>query len=246
MACPSVPIYKDEERQMYLAYWYDKLARHLLKAKPLSFDEWMDRKTLSHYDLYDTSISACVEVKGSSNMDQMKLFEDQLDAQIDELGFPFDSGFTWIFSYNNRQPRRGGQTRSRLLKRRGKTSEKVSSFLAKNTTVAYAIDSRFLGEFRRVYGTHQYTRDKFRDRQIVSINRIKLRKCADVTRTSLADLGLSDEASRWLPPNAKCSRSRIIETEMDGNPICFELVLLLPNALKCRLLKQMNGSVKKM
>lgn len=240
----AIPVtYKDQDRQIFLAYWYDKLARHLLKAKPLSFDEWMDSKTMCRFDVYDDSISACIEIKGSSNMDQMKLFEDQLDGQLGELGFPFDLGFVWIFSYRNFIQK--NRIRSRLLKKNGKTSMNVSEFLAKNTNVVYAVDVNLLSALRHRNGTRLYTRDKSRERRIVSINRTQLRECAESVRSTLEDLNLSGEIARWLPPNAKRIPSRFIETEMDGNPIHFELVLLLPNALKVRLLRQMNGSVSR-
>ncbi len=233
-------LYKDEDRKWYLAYWYDRLARHLLGAMPMSFNEWMDTKAMSAFDIYSESIYACVEVKGSSNMDQMKLFADQLDRQIDDLGFPFDSGFVWIFSYVNCRCFQGKQTR--LLKKKGKTIEHISDFLASNTNVAYAVDIRLLHAFRcKKKGTKEYTRDKLNTRQIVAINRTQLREVARNLRPSLIDLGFEGEMTRWLPPRAQGIPSRSITTEMDGRTISFEIVLLLPNAPKQRLLKQIGA-----
>ena len=72
------PIYKDEDRLTSLAYYYEQLARYLLHSPQLSFQEWLNTRGLRHYDIEDYA-TAYVEVKGVSNTDQLKLFEDQLD-----------------------------------------------------------------------------------------------------------------------------------------------------------------------
>lgn len=131
-----------------------------------------------------------------------------------------------------------------MLKRNGKTPEEVSSFLFSNINVAYAIDIELLDAIRNRNGTRKYTRDKMRDRHIISVNRTQLRNIADTARESISNLGFEEEIGRWLPPNARRSVSRIVEVQMDDKNIQFELILLLRNGLKCRLLKQMNGAVK--
>ena|GEM_PF-5588909 len=235
--------YSDESRQLYLAYWYERLARHLLNAKTLSYDEWMKGKGLSSFDLHSDTLFSYVEIKGSSNMDQMKLFVDQLETQLGEIGFPFDSGFIWIFSYRNSNKIDGVTTR--LLKKNGKTPDKVDEFLSRQTNVVFAIDIYLLNAWRRKNGSSQYTRDAFNPREIIPITRTELRGIAKTARSSLEDLGLVEDIPQWLPPRAKQIPSRFVKTEMDGLPIKFELILLLPNALKIRLLKQINGVVRR-
>jgi hypothetical protein len=237
------PIYRDEDRQLYLSYWYERLSRHLLHMKPIPLDQWFAEKGLSHYDIDAEQLNAYVEVKGASNNDRLKLFEDQLDAQLGELGFPVDDGFVWIFGYRNRESTGG---RDRLLKRgSGKSWESLSAFLAKSTNVAYIIDVRLLALLREQNGTSSYDRDPFNVRNLVRLNRTELKHLAEDERGGLEKLGVpSGDLSRWLPPNAKRSRSRIIETAFDGRSVSFRLVVLTPNGFKNRFLRQLNGNVK--
>jgi hypothetical protein len=209
----------------------------------IPFDEWERDRWLNRFDLYSEALDTNVEVKGSSKRDQLLLFDKQLDGQVAQLGFPVDSGFSWIFSYDNSEWRNG--IRYRLLKENGKTPEETSKFLAEHTTVAFAVDTYLLHALHELNGTHKFTRDAFCTRHVVSVNRTKLREVANTARASLVDLGFSNEITRWLPHNAKRIRPRCVKTEMDGHAIEFELVLLLPSTLKRRLLKQMNGAVMK-
>lgn len=233
----------EDGRQYFVAYWFENLARHLLVAKRLSPEEWL--KSSGHFDIDHEELRTYIEIKASSNMDQLKLFESQLDAQMEELGFPVDDGFVLIFSYINREGRNGVNNRKRLLSNGPRTHAELSEFLAKQTNIAYAIDVRLLKRLRDVNGTVKYSRDKSRERQLISTNRTGLKYLAKNTRDTLTNLGLSSEISRWLPPKAKSIPARIVETEIDDQPVKFKLYILLPNGLKVRLLRQLNGVVKK-
>ena len=240
----NFPIYRDGERQLYLSYWYENLSRHLLHMKPLSPGKWFDEKGSRHYDLDDDALNAYVEVKGAANTDQLKLFTDQLDAQLGELGFPVDDGFIWIFGYRNRS---NHGDRDRLLKRSsGKSWETLSAFLAENTNVAYVIDIRLLDLLRQRNGVRPYDRDKFNPRHVIHLNRTVLKELAENARMGLEKLGVPPhDLSRWLPPRAKRFRPRIIETDFDGRPVSFQLVLLVRNGFKTRFLRQLNGTVRR-
>ena len=240
----NFPIYGDEDRQLYLSYWYERLSRHLLHMKPIPPEKWFEEKGRNHYDIDADALNAYIEVKAAANTDQLKLFDSQLDAQLAELGFPVDDGFVWIFGYRNR-----GNTgdRERLLKRvGGKSWETLSVFLAENTNVAYFLDIRLLDLLRKRNGTYSYTRDKFNTRAVVTLNRTGLKDLAEDARRGLGEIGISsDDLPRWLPPNAKRFRTRTIETEFDGRSVSFQLVLLTPNGFKNRFLRQLNGTVKR-
>ena len=236
-------IFKDEDRQLYLSYWFERLSRHLLHMPPVSSDQWFHEKGMCHFDIDDEHLDAYVEVKGAANTDQLKLFADQLDDQIGELGFPVDDGYVWIFGYQNRE---SVGDRGRLLKHNsGKSWETLSAFLASHTNVAYVIDVRLLDLFRKRYGVRLYARDRFNPRNVVNINRTDLRNFAEDARNALLEIGVPPEdMPRWLPPRARRFVPRMVETEFDGNHVSFELVLLVPNGFKRRFLRWLNGTVK--
>src|SRR5581483_7190952 len=207
-------------------------------------DRWFDEKGRSHYDIDDEVLNAYVEVKGAANTDQLKLFESQLDAQLEELGFPVDDGFLWIFGYRNRS-KSGG--RDRLLKRKsGKSWKGLSAFLAENTHTAYVIDVRLLAMLRHQNGIRSYGRDKFNPRNVVQLNRTALKQLAQDARKGLTGLGVAaNDLPRWLPPRAKRSRPRTIKTEFEGRPVSFQLTLLTQNGFKTRFLRRLNGTVQR-
>jgi hypothetical protein len=227
-------------RCRFLAYWYEQLTRHLLHLPQIDRERWGLERALHHFDIDDEHLNTYVEVKGSASTDQLKLFVDQLDAQIAELGFPFSDGYIWIFGYRNRKRRHG----KRLLKRSSSSWEKLSLFLAEHTNVAYVVDVRLLSLIREKYGNLSYKRDPFNPREIVAITRMQLGNLAVHARTELPKLGIPlEDISRWLPPQAQQLRSRTIKTTFDGRDVSFKLVPLLPNGFKTRLLRQLNGTV---
>lgn len=236
----AFPLYKTEERQDFIGFFYENLVRHLTHSKPIDFEEWSSQKNGGHFDFCNEEIRSFIEVKGGSNMDQIKLFSCQLDSQIKELGFPFDDGFTWIFSYRNRE---NNGERSRLLKSQGKDSDSLSKFLSENTLTSFVVYTGLLEVIKEKYGVKPYTRDKYRDRNLLNINRILLKEISANLRDVFVKLGYSDELPRWIPKWANKIPSRMVKTTLDGQEINFELTILLPNKLKMRLLKQMNGSV---
>lgn len=241
------PIYKDEDRLTSLAYYYEQLARYLLHSPQLSFQEWLNTRGLRHYDIEDYA-TAYVEVKGVSNTDQLKLFEDQLDFQLKELGFPIDQGLVWIFSYINRGRKLNDDgNRPRLLKEEsGHSLRELAQFLAKQTNVAYVLDIRLLHLLRVANGTQLYNRDKFHDRQAININRGTLKNLAHDARATLLQLGMSpEELPSWLPPKAQRLRPRYINACFDGNEVNFELFPILANGPKRQFLRQLNGTVRK-
>lgn len=242
------PIYKDEDRLTSLAYYYEQLARYLLHSPQLSFQEWLNTRGLRHYDIEDYA-TAYIEVKGANNTDQLDLFEDQLDFQLKELGFPIDQGLVWIFSYINREGRKENSNgnRSRLLKEgSGQSLHELAQFLAKQTNVAYVVDIRLLHLLRIANGTRLYDRDKFHDRQAININRSTLKNLAHDARSTLLQLGMpAEELPSWLPPKAQRLRPRYINACFDGNEINFELFPILANGPKRQFLRQLNGTVRK-
>jgi len=241
------PIYKDEDRLSYLAYFFERLARHLLHLEPISPDRWFSERGSHHYDIDADALNAYVEVKGSGNSDQLKLFTDQLDFQLGELGFPVNDGFIWIFSYRNRDSRKAVGGQKRLLKyKSGKSWKSFSAFLAEHINVAYIIDVRLLDLLRKQNGLSSYTRDAFNLRHVIRLNRTNLKDLAENARENLLKLGVShDDLSQWLPPNAKRFRPRTVETTFDGRAISFQLIILTPNGFKNRFLRRLNGTVKR-
>ncbi len=244
----KISIYTDEDRLFYLAYLYDRLARHLLHEPLIAPQTWMDGKATTHFDMEDDHLQAYVEVKGASNTDQLKLFESQLDSQLEELGFPYDDAFILIFNYRNCEHHMNGPfaERRRLLKRMsGKSLETLWAFLAKNTTKAYLIDIHLLDLLRKKYGTRAYARDSSNVRNAIRINRRTLDLLSKDTRTALVDLGLpKEDIPHWLPPRAHRTLPRTVETVLDDCAINFQLIPLLPNGDKVRFLKRLNGTVK--
>ena len=96
------PIYGDEDRMTYLAYYYERLTWHLLGIPPVSPSEWLAHRGGKLFDIDSDDLDCMVEVKATSNNDQLKLFGDQLEAQIRELTFPREHGVELIFTYNNK------------------------------------------------------------------------------------------------------------------------------------------------
>jgi hypothetical protein len=209
--------------------------------------QWFDEKGTQHYDLDVPGLQAFVEVKGASNNDQLKLFDDQLDSQLGELGFPVEDGFVWIFSYRNRENHQGKRRRSRCLKRdSGKSWDSLSEFLARNISFAYLIDVRLLSLLRGQNGIQPYARDRFNLRCIVRLNRTRLKELAQNAREGLQALGVAQGLlPRWLPPKAKRFLPRTIDTNFDGRKISFTLTILTQNGFKNRFLRRLNGTVKR-
>ncbi len=249
-------IYKDEDRQTYLAYFYERLARWLLHEQIPSPDEWLTHRGMDHFDITHQGLRLFIEVKGSSNIDHLKLFGDQLQFQMEELGFPIDDGAVWIFTYRNQEKektrhvsRKGkvAEYQSRLLKKKsGKSWNSLSKFLAEHTIVTHVIDLRLLEMLSRRMGIRPYTRDRFHEREAIRINRGDLNRLAENARAGLVEAGISPaDLPRWLPPRAHRIRSRFIDTNLDGNPVSFEIIPILPNGTKIRFLKWLNGNVRK-
>jgi hypothetical protein len=240
-------VYTNEGRQMAVAYAYERLVRHLLKSNIPSQEDWFKEKGNSHFDLYHEELGAMVEIKGSSNMDQLKLFDNQLDEQISELGFPFEKGFVWIFSYINCSNTTvdGVHTSQRLLKEHKNSFDDFMKFIIQQTNTAYVIEIHLLDAWRRKYGTRKYNRDQYNPRKTVRINRTDLRHMSKHTRATLFDLGFYEQTGLWLPHNANSIRTRRVKTEIDGLKLNFELYPILPTRMKSSLMKQLNGSVEK-
>lgn len=243
--------YTNDGRQLFVSYFFDKLGRSLMKVKMPSKQKWLDGKCRNHFDLNHEKLRALIEFKGSSAADQIKLFEDQLESQLKELGFPIDDGLTLIFSYRNKEKKRdgiskkGNRIRRRLLKNCAKSHYGISKFLTKNTNEAYAVETKFLEKLMRKKGTTDYERDLIRNRRLASIKRSDFKSAAKNIRETLANLGLSADIPSWLPPGAKSIPTRVVETKIGRHSVNFKLFLLLPNGLKVRLLRHLNGVVKK-
>ncbi len=228
---------------MNLAWRYDDLARHLLHAKPVSFNQWMVERSRSHFDIYENCLSAAVEVKAHSNMDQFKLFESQINSQQEELGFPFDHGFNLMFDYRNCKRVDGKMVR--MFDNEVKTEGNVIEFLADNTLCAYAVSTNLLSAFLSCNGTKTYKREEGHSRQRLILNREDLKDFALNVRSGLSRVGMESELSRWLPHNATSIPTRRVQTEFHGHRVCFDLYPLLPQRLRKDFLNQLNGAVVK-
>ena len=243
------PIYKDEDRLTYLAYFYERLAQHLLHLPLVSPKDWLVHRGSNHFDIVSDTLHSYIEVKGVSNNDQLKLFEDQLQSQLNELEleFPAREGIIWIFVYRNRAGADREKPRPRLLKgKSGKTWASLSQFLSDHTVEAIAIDVHLFEMLYRQNGTCDYLRDKFNPRKMVKINRSALKLFAENARSALSQLGmLPHEVSRWLPPNARRLLPRTIEANFDGQRISFKLILIAPNGFRNRFLRRLNGTVQR-
>ncbi|OHB09115.1 MAG: hypothetical protein A3G46_02705 [Candidatus Zambryskibacteria bacterium RIFCSPLOWO2_12_FULL_39_16] len=227
-----------------IGYSFDRIARHLLKKSSISLEYWLDNRN-TNPDIEDHNLRCHFEIKGSSNMNTLIISEDQFDSLLKMLGFPINDQATWIFSYINRENRHGKNKRERLLKNH-KSQNEIFEFLTKQTNMVYVIHHTFLDGIRRKKGTanHHDLRNN-KDTDIISIKRTDLKLAIKDTRGSLFNLNLSDEISRWLPPGAKSIPTRMVETVIDGHPVKFKFFILLPNSLKVRLLRHLNGVVKK-
>jgi hypothetical protein len=232
---------KEYCKHTHLSFWFERLARHLLHCKEISLTEWLSTRCGNSFDIDCLELDALVEVKGSSNKDQLMLFEDQLESQLGELGFPVFRGFILLFSYNNRD---SDSSYGRLFPKCGETPEEVSAFLARNIERAYAIDIEIVEAFRRSQGTRVYKWDKGCKRRIVIINRRVMENMAANARNVLLKLGFDKYISKWLPHNARGIRKRKVETVFDGHKITFDLFPILQAGLKRRFLKTLNGNVR--
>lgn len=235
--------YDDDARQRFLSFFYERLGCHLLHAPLPTFEEWLERRGQTRFDLDMTELDTSCEFKGASNNDRLPIFLDQFEEQLAEVGFPLGFGLIWVFSYRNRSGRGLFGEQTRLLKKRGKTARDVSQFLAQNTTSAYVVDIRLLDALRRHQGTRPHLRDKVRERRLLKVNRRDLQRVAANVREELQELGIT-EVGGWLPHNASTIRCRIVETVIDDLPIKFKLFPILPIYRRSRFLKQLNGTVK--
>jgi hypothetical protein len=230
---------KEKDRRCHvIGYFFDKIARYLLKEDVISFEKWLDDRN-KNPDIANEKLRCHFEIKGSSNTDRFTIREDQFDSLVAELGFPIEDLSTWIFSYANREGKRG--KRERLLKNH-KSQEEIFEFLAKQTNVAYVVHHKLLDAMRKENGT---TRNGGRSKNFISVSRTGLKLASQNTRETLTSLGLSEEISSLLPPRAKSIPFRTVETEIGGHPIKFKLFVLLPNGLKMRFLRRLNGTVVK-
>ena len=250
----NFPIYSDEDRVTYLAYYYERLAWHLLGIPPVSPNEWLIHRGTNPFDIDCDDLDCMVEVKAMSNNDQLKLFKDQLETQLEKLTFPREHGVELIFTYNNKSKdatskskKKGKMYRPRLLKgESGKSWDSLSQFLAEQTVEAIVIDMGPLEMLYRQNGTCPYLRDQFHPRERVRINRTVLKLLAENARAALTELGMPpEEMGSWLPPRAKRFLPRTVETEFDGRKISFKLIIITPNGFKNRLLRRLNGTVKR-
>jgi hypothetical protein len=238
------PIYRDEDRSRSVGYIFEQLARHCLRLPALSWNEWeSERGRHPHFDIDDERLNAYFDVKGANNHNQLKLFSDQLTAQLEGLELPADVAFLWIFSYRGCKREHGKVVRT-LKHASGESLEELSTFLARNVLDVYLVSLRLADLIRKKNGTHPYVRDMFRDRCTLCVNRTELKEISRDARNALERFGVMD-VPRWLPPRANRLRTRIVETVFDGNPISFRLYLLVPNGFKNRFLRRLNGTVKR-
>jgi len=247
-AIANFAVEDDDARRKAASFFFERLARHLLHVEDVSPEQWRSGNGRHpHFDIYDWSLDAAFEVKSASNANKLKLFGDQLDAQLAELEEgPIVEGYEWIFSFRNRVriPDDGGFLS--LLKRVGGDSwESLSAFLSVSLKTAYLIDLRLVDCLRYVHGTSEYARDRKRKRQCVNLNQTDLRELAGNAINVLPTISASpSDVSFWLPPRAERFCSYFVGTEFDGRPIAqFELFPLVSPGFKDRFLRRLNGAV---
>ncbi len=265
-ALKDIPVYTDEGRLTAVAFYGERLGRWLLHLPLPSWDGWLADRGKDHFDLDDADgARVSVEIKMANNKDRIVLYADQIENQLSEPSFPIEDRFVLIFHYKNqgpgiRLPKKYGTGtylhHPRLLKEKaGKTWSSLSRFLASGIYRADLVDIEILRrwierngtyEFAR-YGKHNPFRENFPPRPVVPFTRTNVRHLVHDTRVGLATLGFNDaEIARWLPPGARRTLPRRITTSLDGNPLEFECTFLVPNGVKHRVLRRLNGSVSKM
>ena len=204
--------------------------------------QWFKEKGTHHWDFMDEHLRAHFEVKIGSGNHTLSLFCDQLVAQKRELVFPWEDGFLLYLGYRNRKTT---GRRKNLLNHVGKSWDTLSEFLGRNVNVAYLVDMNLIHRIWKRDGEYPWKNDLFSTRDVVRLRRKDLKGVTNDMREGLKKLDLQpEEISQWLPPNAKRSRPRIIETTFEGQAISFPLFILAPNGFKNRFLRRLNGTVK--
>ena len=228
---------------MYGAYWAEMLARHLLGIEGMTPDAWFDAQRAAHFDIDHPGLNILFEVKLRANTQQIKLFVPQLEAQLDEVGFPQSAGCLLLFSYVNRNT-----TDGRQLFRRGAGSSwcELSAFLAGQLRRVYVVDLEILRRLaRQSGGVRTMSIGKRQRKDGLRVNGRTFKElCCDL-RGGLSALGMpSDELPRWLPPRADHVRPRVIETVFEGSDVTCEANFLVPLGLRRRIVHCLNGTIK--
>jgi hypothetical protein len=212
--------------------------------KPMTMAQWYREKGSQHWDFVDEFLRAHFEIKIGSDNHTLRLFCDQLVAQKQELVFPVEDGYLFFFVYRNRNTT--GRRKKSLLGHAGRSWSTLSKFLGRSVSAAYLVDMRLVHSIWDRDGSYPWRNDLFSDRDVVRLCRTELKDVATDMRQGLANLGFSpEELSQWLPPNAKRSRPRIIETTFLDQRVSFPLFIITPNGFKNRVLHRLNGTVKK-
>ncbi len=265
-ALKDIPVYTDEGRLTAVAFYGERLGRWLLHLPLPSWDRWLADRGKNHFDLEDPDgARVSVEVKMANNKDRLVLYADQIEHQLSEPSFPIEDRFILIFHYKNQGPgilvpkRHGTGTylhHPRLLREKGgKTWTSLSRFLSSGIYRADLVDIEILKRWIERNGTYEFARygrcnpyrENFPPRRVASFTRTHIRELVLDTRAGLTALGFGNaEIARWLPPGAQRTLPRRITTSLDGHPLDFECTFLLPNGVKNRILRRLNGSVSRM
>ena len=252
----NFPIYTKDDLITAVGYYFERLGWHLLGTPEMSLDDWVAHRSGNPFDIDSDDLDCMIEIKGSSNANELPFFEDQLQKQLGVPIFPRKYKFDWIFTYNNKSQKATQRSKKKgkkgvlyrpqlLTKESGKSWDELSQFLAEHVYEAILIDVRLMEALYRQNGTRTDNRDCFNLRERVRINRTALRLLAENERTSLAAFGMdAEEISRWLPPRAKRSIPRTVVTDFDGRRVSFKLIVITPNDFKNGLLRRLNGIVK--
>ena len=98
-------------------------------------------------DIDNWYLDAQIEVKGCSNRNTLKIYKEQLERQLSDLGFPFSNLLYAIFFYRNQW-----WDKTRSMSNETPTRAAMDIFLGNNIMRAFIVDGRVLAAIKEING----------------------------------------------------------------------------------------------
>lgn len=167
-------------------------------------------------------LDAQIEVKGCGNHNTPKIYYEQLESEIAQMGFPFNNLWYVIFFYRNRW-----RDKSRSLSKETPTRKALDAFLSENTMAAFAIDAKVLVAIRKINGlkAEQRTNGVF---HTIKINKTTFQRFVENPKCTLQHLNLRG----FGVLNQK------IRMQFRGSMVDFNLSLILPKKQLAQVFQQ--------
>lgn len=237
-----------DQKILFIGYYYERLARLILGMTDISsFNDWKyQRFDNGPFDFVLDGIH--FQVKGWSNMDILKYFRNQLEAQIDFLTAESSDchGVAMFFSYRNSSRTSGNRVirgRPGRMLHLCQNLQEVRHFLLVNTTKLFVLDLSLLQTLADRFGFREYRRDPSNTRQTLAVTRRILMKIAENPRYELASVGLKrKQISLYLPNEGNPILDAINVGNLDEE-IKVEVFYLLPEALRREVRKSVKREV---